>query len=65
MRGLTSVHPEVVLREDVLPALSLPKTEVVDALRISRETLYRILRGQAPVALKLGKAFGNSPEFLA
>lgn len=67
LRGLRPVHPGAVLREDVLPALAIPKTEVADALRISRETLYKILREQAPVtpsmALRLGKAFGNSPEF--
>jgi len=67
LRGLTPVHPGAVLREDILPALGISKTAVAAALRISRETLYKILKEQAPVtpsmALRLGKAFGNSAEF--
>lgn len=67
LKGLMPIHPGSVLREDVLPALGIPKTAVAAALRISRETLYRILNEEAPItpsmALRLGKAFGNGPEF--
>ncbi len=37
------VHPGKILREDILPALSLSKTVVAKALGISRQTLYDIL----------------------
>lgn len=67
MKGLRPTHPGAILREDILPALRQSKTHVAAALKISRETLYKILKEEAPVtpsmALRLGKAFGNSPEF--
>lgn len=67
MKGLRPTHPGAILREDILPALNLTKTQVAAALKISRETLYKILREEAPVtpsmALRLAKAFDNSPEF--
>jgi antitoxin HigA-1 len=67
LKGLKPTHPGAILREDILPALGASKTAVASALRISRETLYKILREESPVtpsiALRLGKAFGNSPEF--
>jgi antitoxin HigA-1 len=67
LKGLKPTHPGAILREDILPALGISKTAVAAALRISRETLYKILKEEAPVtpsmALRLGKAFGNSPEF--
>ena len=34
LRGLRPTHPGEVLREDVLPALGLPKTEIARALRV-------------------------------
>ena len=58
-------HPGALLREDILPALKLPKTEVADALGISRQHLYDVLAERKPVsaevAVRLGKAFGNGP----
>jgi hypothetical protein len=46
------MHPGEMLREDVLPALDKPKTEIARMLGISRQTLYDIL---APaMALRLG-----------
>jgi addiction module HigA family antidote len=67
LSGLKPPHPGEILREDVLPALGIPKTAVAAALRISRETLYKILNEKGAVtpsiALRLAKAFGNSPEF--
>ena len=59
--GLTD--PGQILREDVLPALSMSKTAVADALKISRQTLYDILNEKQPVtaemAVRFGKLFGN------
>ena len=67
LKGLAPTHPGEVLREDVIPALALPKAEIARRLGISRQTLYDILDEKQPVtpgmALRLGKFFGNGPEF--
>jgi addiction module HigA family antidote len=67
LAGLEPVHPGAFLREDVLPSVKLSKTGLAAALGISRAQLYAILGEQAPVtaamALRLGKFFGNGPEF--
>ncbi len=64
--GLRPVHPGEMLREDVLPAVGRPKTEIARLLGISRQTLYDILNEKQPVtpamALRLGKMFGGSAE---
>ena len=56
-------HPGALLREDILPALKLRKTAIADALGISRQHLYDILRERKPVspaiAVRLGKLFGD------
>ncbi len=58
-------HPGAMLREIVLPALPVPKTEVARALGISRQSLYDILSEKQPVtpamAVRLGAVFGSSP----
>ena len=65
--SIEPVHPGEVLREDVLPALSMSKTAVADALGISRQTLYDILNEKQPVtaemAVRFGKLFGNGARF--
>ncbi len=67
LKGLAPTHPGEVLREDIIPALALPKAEIARRLGISRQTLYDILDEKQPVtpamALRLGKFFGNGPEF--
>lgn len=64
--GLAPVHPGALLREDILPAMDVSKVEVARALGISRAQLYAILSERAPVtapmALRLGRLFGNGPE---
>lgn len=66
LRGLKAMHPGEMLREDVLPSLGKPKTEIARLLGVSRQTLYDILDEKQPVtpgmALRLGKLFGNGPE---
>jgi addiction module HigA family antidote len=66
LAGLKPTHPGEILREEVLPALDLPKTEIAKRLGISRAMLYAILDERAPVtpamALRLGKLPGTSPE---
>lgn len=64
--AIRPIHPGEILREDVLPALGRPKTEIARLLGISRQTLYDILNEKQPVtahmALRLGKLCGNSPD---
>ena len=58
-------HPGNMLRGTVLPALNLNVKEAARELRISRQTLHRILAGKAPItphmAVRLGKFCGNGP----
>jgi addiction module HigA family antidote len=65
-RGLPPMHPGELLREEILPALDRPKTEIAKLLGVSRQTLYDILDERQPVtpmmALRLGKLCGNGPD---
>jgi addiction module HigA family antidote len=65
-RGLAPMHPGELLREEILPALGRPKTEIARLLGVSRQTLYDILDEKQPVtpmmALRLGKLCGNGPD---
>ena len=67
LKGLVPMHPGEFLREVTVPALDLSKAEIARRLGISRQTLYDILDEKQPVtpamALRLGKFFGNGPEF--
>jgi len=58
-------HPGEMLREDVLPALGISVSEAARKLRVSRQTLHRILAADAAVtpdmAVRLGKFCGNGP----
>ena len=67
LKGLAPMHPGEFLRDITLPALDLPKAEIARRLGISRQTLYDILDEKQPVtpamALRLGKFFGNGPDF--
>lgn len=66
LKGVRPVHPGELLREDVLPAVGRPKTEIARLLGISRQTLYDILNEKQPVtphmALRLARMFGGSAE---
>jgi addiction module HigA family antidote len=59
------VHPGEILREDVLPALGMTVSDAARELRVSRQTLHRILSGTMAVspemAVRLGKFCGNGP----
>lgn len=65
-RGLPPMHPGELLREEILPALARPKTEIARLLGVSRQTLYDLLEERQPVtptmALRLGKLCGNGPD---
>jgi len=64
-RDRLPTHPGEVLREDVLPALGISVSEAARQLRVSRQTLHRILAGTSAVtpemAVRLGKFCGNGP----
>ena len=66
LAGLRPVHPGELLREDVLPALALPKAKIARLLGISRQSLYDILNEKQPItpamALRIGKLCGNGPD---
>jgi len=65
-RGLPPMHPGELLREEILPTLDRPKTEIAKLLGVSRQTLYDILDEKqsvtAVLALRLGKLCGNGPD---
>src|SRR5258708_6585802 len=65
-RGLPPMHPGELLRDEILPALDRPKTEIAKLLGVSRQTLYDVLQERQPVtpgmALRLGKLCGNGPD---
>jgi addiction module HigA family antidote len=59
-------HPGAVLREDVLPATVLSVSELARRLRMSRQSLHRILAEEQPVspatALKLARLLNTTPD---
>jgi antitoxin HigA-1 len=59
-------HPGEVLKELCIEPLNLTVTETAEALGVSRKALSAILNGRAGIspemAIRLGKAFGTSPE---
>jgi addiction module HigA family antidote len=56
-----------MLREDFLPDYELTVASLAAALDVSRQTVNELLRERRAVspemALRLGRLFGNSPEF--
>lgn len=60
-------HPGEILREDFLPDYELSVTALAEAAGVSRQSINELLRERRAVspemALRLGKLFGNSPEF--
>ena len=67
--SIPPMHPGELIREDLLPALGVSKTELARSLGISRQTLYDILNERQPVtaemAVRFGKLFGNGARFWA
>jgi len=59
-------HPGAVLREDILPEIGLSVSEMARRLRMSRQSLHRILAEEQPMtpatALKLAKLLNTSPD---
>ena len=57
------IHPGLIIREDVLPALQITENEAAEQLGVSRVTLSRVINGRsaitAEMALRVGKWLGN------
>jgi plasmid maintenance system antidote protein VapI len=49
LKNMRLVHPEEILRDNVILALGCPKTEIARLLGISCEKLYDILKERQPV----------------
>lgn len=66
-RKIRPTHPGEMLREDFLPDYDLTVTSLAEALDVSRQTVNELLRERRALspemALRLGRLFGNSPEF--
>ena len=60
-------HPGEMLREDFLTDYNLTVSGLAEALGVSRQSVNELLRERRAVspemALRLGRLFGNSPEF--
>ena len=61
------IHPGEILREDFLPDYGLSVTALAESAGVSRQSINELLRERRALtpemALRLGKLFGNSPEF--
>jgi addiction module HigA family antidote len=60
-------HPGEMLREDFMPDYELSVAELAADVGVSRQSINELLRERRSVtpemALRLGRLFGNSPEF--
>lgn len=60
-------HPGEILREDFLPDYGLTVSKLAEAIGVSRQSVNEILRERRSLspemALRLGRLFGNSPQF--
>ena len=61
------IHPGEILREDFLPEYGLSVTALAESAGVSRQSMNELLRERRALTpemtLRLGKLFGNSPEF--
>ena len=66
-RSVRPTHPGEMLREDFLPDYGLTVAGLAKDLDVSRQSINDLIRERRAVspemALRLGKLFGNSPEF--
>jgi addiction module HigA family antidote len=62
-----NIHPGEIIGEDFLSDYGLTKYALAKALGIPQSRLTEIIKGRrsitADTALRLGRYFGNSPEF--
>jgi addiction module HigA family antidote len=63
-KGRRPVHPGEILREDVLPALSMTIGQFAQAVGVTRKTMSMLInekQGVSPaMAMRLSRALGNS-----
>jgi addiction module HigA family antidote len=61
------VHPGEILREEFMTDYGLTVSALASSLGVSRQSINELLRERRAVspemALRLGKFFGNSPDF--
>ncbi len=66
INGLPPIHPGEYLRE-ILDDMALTQAALADALGVSAMRVSHVLKGGRPVtaelALRLGRAFGQSPQY--
>ncbi len=66
-QGMQPTHPGHVLKEIYLDPLGISQADAAGNLGVTRKTLSMLLNGHqgisAEMALRLGKAFGTTPEF--
>ena len=66
VNGLAAIHPGEFLRE-TLDELGLTQAAFADALGVSPMRVSHLLKGQRPVtaelALRLGRALGQTPQY--
>ena len=66
-RSTRPTHPGEMLREDFIPDYYLTVSSLAQALGVSRQTVNELTRERRAVspemALRLGRLFGNSPDF--
>ena len=62
-----TVHPGEMLREDFIPEYGLTVASLATAVGVSRQSVNELVaerRAVSPeMAIRLGRLFGNSPEF--
>ena len=65
--SIPAIHPGEILREDILPALAMTKTDLAKSLGVSRQSVHAILSEKqdvtAEMAVRLGKLLGNGGRF--
>ena len=66
-RKIKPTHPGEMLREDFLPDYEMTTKRLAEKLGVSRQTVNELLRERRsiypPMALRLSRLFGNTPEF--
>ena len=66
-RKIKPTHPGEMLREDFMPEYGLTVTRLAEVLGVSRQTVNELLHERRsispPMALRLSRLFGNTPEF--
>ena len=64
---MRAVHPGEILRKDILPEINISESKLAECLNVSRMTVSRLVNERQAVspgmALRLGKLFGNNPDF--